>query len=104
MSDTKSEKEDLTVDGLTAPERSEKVNGDVVGDRQDATDVDVSQRAALNAVFENPLAGVDKETLIQNVRDFCHEHELDEHVDTMIKGALASQSPWGELILTPAPK
>jgi hypothetical protein len=62
--------------------------------RKDVLDLDVNDRSKLNAVFENPLAGIPKETLLQNVEDFCREHDLMEQCDIMKRGALASQSPW----------
>ncbi|KAF2811506.1 putative MFS sugar transporter [Mytilinidion resinicola] len=80
-------------------DRSERTSRDARPDqhgavRKDVLDLDVNDRSKLNAVFENPLADVQKETLLQNVEDFCREHDLMEQCDVMKRGALAAQSPW----------
>ncbi|RHZ51691.1 hypothetical protein CDV55_103622 [Aspergillus turcosus] len=53
----------------------------------------------LNAVFENPLANVPRDKLLQNVEDFCQKYGLMDHIDTFRKGALISQNPAGALNL-----
>jgi hypothetical protein len=57
--------------------------------------LDVENRAQgnLNAVFENPLAGIPREQLFKNVVEFCQEYDLMDHVETFKKGALISQDP-----------
>lgn len=62
--------------------------------RKNVLDVDLDERGKLNAIFENPLAGVPREQLLRDVEDFCQQHDLMEHVENMKKGALAAQSPW----------
>ena len=47
----------------------------------------------LNAVFENPLAGLSREALMEDVEEFCRKFDLMEHIDAFKKGALVSQSP-----------
>lgn len=47
----------------------------------------------LNATFENPLAGIPKEELFNNVTEFCQQHNLVEHLEDFKKGALVSQNP-----------
>ncbi|GES59646.1 MFS sugar transporter [Aspergillus terreus] len=47
----------------------------------------------LNAVFENPLAGIPQDKLFQDVDAFCSKYNLDEYRDTFRKGALVSQDP-----------
>ncbi|KAJ9241721.1 hypothetical protein DTO169E5_3465 [Paecilomyces variotii] len=49
----------------------------------------------LSAVFENPLAGVPRERLFEDVEKFCKQFGLEEHVETFKKGALVSQNPSG---------
>jgi hypothetical protein len=47
----------------------------------------------LSAAFENPLAGVSKEQLLQDVEAFCRDNNLMDHVETFRKGALVAQNP-----------
>jgi hypothetical protein len=61
--------------------------------RKDVLDLDTNARSKLNAVFENPLADVPKDTLLRNVEEFCQEHDLMEQCDIMKRGALAAKSP-----------
>lgn len=56
-------------------------------------DVEDRSRGHLNAVFENPLAGIPREQLFKDVADFCHKYDLMDHVETFKKGALISQDP-----------
>ncbi|GAD99764.1 MFS sugar transporter, putative [Paecilomyces variotii No. 5] len=62
---------------------------------------DIDERPAnkLSAVFENPLAGVPRERLFEDVEKFCKQFDLEEHVETFKKGALVSQNPSGALDL-----
>lgn len=62
--------------------------------RNDVLDLDIDERGKLNAIFENPLAGVSKEQLLKDVEDFCQQNDLMDSCETMKKGALAAQSPW----------
>ena len=54
------------------------------------TDVDPDK---LSAAFENPLEGLSREQLFQDVEKFCQEADLMEHLDDFRKGALVAQSP-----------
>ncbi|KAJ6044239.1 uncharacterized protein N7446_002436 [Penicillium canescens] len=56
-------------------------------------DVEDRSRGHLNAVFENPLAGIPREQLFKDVAEFCHKYDLMDHVETFKKGALISQDP-----------
>jgi hypothetical protein len=47
----------------------------------------------LNAVFQNPLAGIPREQLFKNVHEFCSKFDLLEDLETFKKGALVSQNP-----------
>ena len=47
----------------------------------------------LNAVFENPLAGIPRQQLFQEVEEFCREFNLMDDVEVFKKGALVSQNP-----------
>ncbi|KAJ9207367.1 hypothetical protein DTO164E3_641 [Paecilomyces variotii] len=58
-------------------------------------DIDERPTNKLSAVFENPLAGVPRERLFEDVEKFCKEFGLEEHVETFKKGALVSQNPSG---------
>lgn len=48
----------------------------------------------LNAIFENPLAGIPKEDLLRDVTEFCTKFDLTDHLDDFKKGALVSQNPF----------
>jgi hypothetical protein len=56
-------------------------------------DVEDRSRGHLNAVFENPLAGIPREQLFKDVAEFCLKYDLMDHVETFKKGALISQDP-----------
>ncbi|KAL4926381.1 sugar porter family MFS transporter [Aspergillus undulatus] len=56
-------------------------------------DVEGLDRSRLNAVFENPLAGVPRNELFDDVDRFCQNHGLSEHKELFFKGALISQNP-----------
>lgn len=47
----------------------------------------------LNAVFENPLAGIDREQLMHDVEEFVSKYGLAEYVDVIKRGALVAQDP-----------
>lgn len=47
----------------------------------------------LNAIFENPPAGITKEDLLRDVTAFCSQFNLADHLDNFKKGALVSQDP-----------
>ena len=65
------------------------------GKRKGVTGADVSRREKVNAVFENPLAGIPEGKLMQDVEDFCIRHDLTEYMDDMKKGARVSKDPKG---------
>ncbi|KAJ5239427.1 hypothetical protein N7468_004046 [Penicillium chermesinum] len=50
-------------------------------------------RDNLNAVFENPLAGIPRDELFRNVEEFCTKFGLLDDLEVFKKGALISQSP-----------
>ena len=58
-----------------------------------AADADVVPRSKLNALFENPLAGISEEQLFKDVDDFCNKFNLMGHNEAFRKGALVAQSP-----------
>ncbi|KAF2231111.1 hypothetical protein EV356DRAFT_490827 [Viridothelium virens] len=84
---TASEESPASHHGASVPEHLE-------GKKRDLYDVDTSDRHALNAVFENPLANVPREQLMQDVEQFCEQYGLTDHVEVMKKGALVSQRPY----------
>ncbi|KAL9622300.1 MAG: hypothetical protein Q9160_003311 [Pyrenula sp. 1 TL-2023] len=61
------------------------------------TDVNMEK---LSAVFENPLAGVPREQLMNDVDTFCKQFDLTDHLESFKKGALIAQSPNTALDLT----
>lgn len=50
-------------------------------------------RSHLNAVFENPLAGIPRDRLMKDVQEFCLRFNLMDDLETFQKGALVSQNP-----------
>ncbi|KAJ5174750.1 uncharacterized protein N7482_000627 [Penicillium canariense] len=50
-------------------------------------------RGHLNAIFDNPLAGIPREQLMKDVHEFCRRFNLMADLETFQKGALISQSP-----------
>ncbi|KEF58287.1 uncharacterized protein A1O9_06213 [Exophiala aquamarina CBS 119918] len=74
----------------TATNVEDAKQGGGKGRKKSFIDVDDEQ---LSAAFENPLEGVSKEQLMQDVEDFCRDNNLMEHVDAFRKGALVAQNP-----------
>ena len=60
---------------------------------KNAEKLDTYATANLNAVFENPLAGLSREALMEDVEEFCRKFDLMDHIESFRKGALASQNP-----------
>ncbi|KAJ5693092.1 hypothetical protein N7462_002515 [Penicillium macrosclerotiorum] len=56
-------------------------------------DVEGHNRDHLNAMFENPLAGIPREQLFKDVEAFCQKFNLMADLKTFQKGALISQNP-----------
>lgn len=56
-------------------------------------DLESRGRHHVNAVFENPLAGIPREQLFKQVEEFCHQWGLMSDLETFKKGALVSQAP-----------
>jgi hypothetical protein len=71
-------------------EHLEKKNDNVGGY---VADTEVVPRSKLNALFENPLAGISREQLFEDVNEFCSKFNLMEHNEAFRKGALVAQSP-----------
>lgn len=60
---------------------------------RDVYDLEGRQGDSLAAVFENPLSGVPRGRLFEDVAEFCKKFGLEDHIDLFQKGALISQSP-----------
>lgn len=56
-------------------------------------DVEARDRNKLSAIFENPLAGVPRDQLFDDVDRFCQQYNLEEYKELFRKGALVSQNP-----------
>ncbi|KAF9890109.1 hypothetical protein FE257_006270 [Aspergillus nanangensis] len=93
-------------DASSAPEHDEKIeagsdnsppptveHAEKPRRRSSAYDVEGRPANRLNAIFENPLAGIPREQLFKDVDAFCIKHGLQEHQDIFRKGALISQDP-----------
>jgi hypothetical protein len=89
-----------------SPERSsisaeQKENaGSGGGKLVDSDAIHSKSSGGLNVVFENPLADVPREQLMQNVEQFCQKFDLMDHIESFRKGALISQNPAGAQDLT----
>lgn len=92
MSEKRIEKDDSS-----SPVRDEQA--EKVADKEDIYDVGSPPPNKLSAVFENPLANVSREKLLEDVEAFCEKFNLTDHVETFKKGALISQNPAGALDL-----
>ncbi|KAK5172709.1 uncharacterized protein LTR77_002829 [Saxophila tyrrhenica] len=93
MADIQREKEDSSSHG--SPGHEEK--RDSVGSAEEKTRHDVfdvgPDTKQLNAVFENPLAGIEPSQLKKDVEQFCSDFDLMDHVDAFQKGALIARDP-----------
>ena len=54
---------------------------------------DAVPRDHLNAMFENPLAGIPRDQLFSDVEEFCNRWGLESYIETFKKGALVAQNP-----------
>ncbi|CAK4035009.1 MFS sugar transporter [Lecanosticta acicola] len=63
-------------------------------ERRDVFDVPGEDNQKLSAVFENPLAGVSRDDLMQDVTEFCQQYDLMKHLEVMKKGALVAHRPF----------
>ena len=75
-------------DGLEQVENNASVGGYGVG-------ADTVPRDKLNAMFENPLAGIPRNQLFADVDKFCNENNLSAYNEVFRKGALVAQNPSG---------
>ena len=72
-------------------EKKESISTDGQPQRKDVYDIEQDDSRKLNAVFENPLAGIPVEQLMRDVEDFCNQWGLSESVDMIKKGALVAR-------------
>lgn len=61
--------------------------------KEEKADLESRSPGNLNAVLENPLAGISREQIFRDVVEFCTKYDLMDHVETFKKGALISQNP-----------
>lgn len=54
---------------------------------------DFDHNQTISGKFENPLVGVSKSKLFQDVEKFCRDYDLMDKLDLMKKGALVAQKP-----------
>ena len=82
---------DDSFDGSPQHEKAEGVpQPAAVKKRGSVFDVDTT---GLNAVFENPLAGIDKQQMLRDIDEFCSQWGLRDHVDVIKRGALVARDP-----------
>ena len=77
-----------TMSGPEKVEKSASVGGSGVS-------ADAVPRDKLNAMFENPLAGIPRDQLFADVDKFCNENNLSAYNEVFRKGALVAQNPSG---------
>jgi hypothetical protein len=69
-----------------SPERYEnKESVDTSGENERQDVLDIGGGKKLNAIFENPLAGVEPEQLKKDVEQFCADHDLMDKLDAFQK-------------------
>ncbi|KAF9701735.1 hypothetical protein EKO04_000313 [Ascochyta lentis] len=82
-----------------ADQSATKQDGDITavhhteGRRSSVASVDLNKN--VDAKVSNPLTGVPYETLMRDVEDFAHEHDLEDIIGHLKKGALVAQNPNG---------
>lgn len=54
---------------------------------------DFDEDQTVSGKFENPLTGVSKSKLLEEVEKFCRDYDLMDKLEIMKKGALVAQSP-----------
>ena len=74
-----------------SPPRAEHVHD--AKERDSIYDIEGRSRTQVTAVFENPLAGIPREQLFEDVDKFCVQYGLQEYQEVFRKGALVSQNP-----------
>lgn len=72
-------------------EKKESISTDGQPQRKDILDIEGDNSRKLNAVFENPLSGIEPEQLLRDVEDFCQKYGLTDDVDIIKKGALVAR-------------
>lgn len=75
-----------------APDAVHQENGSTGQRHGSIYDVDTS-KVNVNAVFENPLAMVPQAQMLEDVEEFCRQHNLTEHLDSFRKGAMCARDP-----------
>ncbi|KAE8355658.1 hypothetical protein BDV28DRAFT_31091 [Aspergillus coremiiformis] len=90
-------KDDLDITHEDKPEGVEEVSPSVEHSeklrRLSIYDVEGRSAHQLSAVFRNPLEGIPREQLLEDVDKFCVQYGLEEHRELFRKGALISQNP-----------
>ena len=88
------DEKDTVSSGSSGKEHVDKLETkEAAAARDNIYDVEATDTSNLNAVFENPLAGIPREQLMSDVAAFCDKFGLSEHTELFQKGALVSQSP-----------
>lgn len=72
-------------------EKKDSVSTQGQQQRKDVLDIEQDNSRQLNAVFENPLSGIEPEQLLKDVEDFCQKYDLTDSVDIIKKGALVAR-------------
>lgn len=75
----------------TMNEKKESISTNGVQQRKDVFDIEQDNSHQLNAVFENPLAGIEPQQLMRDVEDFCQRYNLTASEDIIKKGALVAR-------------
>ncbi|KAJ4402450.1 hypothetical protein N0V91_007164 [Didymella pomorum] len=64
-----------------------------INDARRSSVASVNLNKNLDAKVSNPLIGVPHDTLMRDVEDFAREHDLEDIIEHLKKGALVAQSP-----------
>jgi hypothetical protein len=81
------------VDNEESPSQTETAATTKASNADIYKDLHRQSRSGLNAIFENPLANVPREKLLEDVETFCRLYGLETHLDAFTKGALVAQNP-----------
>jgi hypothetical protein len=76
-----------------SPSRTEMTENTRVEDADFYKEINERPMSKMNAIFENPLANVSREKLMEDVENFCRLYGLEDHLEAFKKGALVSQNP-----------
>lgn len=93
------DEKDAISSNSSGKEHVEKLDAEKTATANNMYNIDPSDTTNLNAVFENPLAGIPRDQLFADVDEFCQKFGLTDKTELIKKGALISQAPSSALDL-----